>query len=259
MGKPETAKELVEQVIALYTKGLGAVEVGTQVGVGSSTVYRVLTRNGVPIRKGPATHRHLRKITDEQIASAMQEYSDGASHSALARKYGYSRAAMRALLKRRGIAARPRGNTYKKFSGEQITMMHALYQEGVTRVEIAKRFKTCVSQIRRYLREYEGHTHANWTGGRTINEDGYIKVLLDPQSRFACMAQTGGYVLEHRLVMAMEFGRPLRNDETVHHKDQDRQNNALSNLQVRLGQHGAGGAYKCRCCGSTDLVPVELE
>ena len=46
------------------------------------------------------------------------------------------------------------------------------------------------------------------------------------------MARTDGYVMEHRLVMAVSLKRPLLRTEVVHHIDHDTRNNALSNLML---------------------------
>lgn len=45
-------------------------------------------------------------------------------------------------------------------------------------------------------------------------------------------ANKAGKVLQHVFVMAEHLGRPLKNDECVHHKDRDRTNNCLENLQL---------------------------
>lgn len=46
------------------------------------------------------------------------------------------------------------------------------------------------------------------------------------------MATQAGYVAEHRLLMAQRLGRMLRPGEVVHHRDGNRQNNDLANLEL---------------------------
>lgn len=45
-------------------------------------------------------------------------------------------------------------------------------------------------------------------------------------------AQSLGRYFVHRLVMEKKLGRLLRRDELVHHKDGNKQNNSLSNLEL---------------------------
>lgn len=47
-------------------------------------------------------------------------------------------------------------------------------------------------------------------------------------------------MLEHRYVMQAFIGRPLAKAETVHHRDGNRSNNAIENLELRAGAHGKG-------------------
>lgn len=53
------------------------------------------------------------------------------------------------------------------------------------------------------------------------------------------LANTSGYILDHRLVMEKKLGRPLRPNEVVHHIDGNKQNNTPSNLALfeSRGQH----------------------
>lgn len=72
-----------------------------------------------------------------------------------------------------------------------------------------------------------------WTGGRKKSRAGYILVKLPPNHPFFSMAhKSDGHVLEHRLVVAESIGRPLRDDEIVHHINGKKDNNRLENLQL---------------------------
>ena len=101
--------------------------------------------------------------------------------------------------------------------------------------------------------------HGSWKGGRVEVTGGYVGVWIAPDDPLASLRNVHGYALEHRLVMARSLNRPLDSHETVHHKNGDRSDNRIENLQLRNGRHGKGMVYTCRNCGSHDVEAHDLK
>lgn len=75
-----------------------------------------------------------------------------------------------------------------------------------------------------------------------IGDDGYVRLTishLPPEDqKLAKDMSNSPYIHEHRLVVAKILDRPLRRNEIVHHKDGNRPNNELENLELMtLNQH----------------------
>jgi len=96
-----------------------------------------------------------------------------------------------------------------------------------------------------------GPNHNSWVGGRRINKAGYVDVNIYGYSDWELeiakqMCNGKGVIREHRLVMALHLGRPLTKDEIVHHKDGNRINNAIENLELltkKKHHKGHGDSY----------------
>jgi endogenous inhibitor of DNA gyrase (YacG/DUF329 family) len=86
-----------------------------------------------------------------------------------------------------------------------------------------------------YLEKMSGANNPAWKGGLTYfkRKGSYanqsIKYVQCPLE-FATMARKDGYVMEHRLLVAMELGRPLLRSEVVHHANHDATDNRIENL-----------------------------
>lgn len=71
-----------------------------------------------------------------------------------------------------------------------------------------------------------------WKGGRLVDPNGYIRIWVDETDFFAPMRNKNGYVSEHRLVMAKYLGRNLQGWEQVHHRNGEKHNNHIRNLEI---------------------------
>ena len=76
-----------------------------------------------------------------------------------------------------------------------------------------------------------GEKSAHWKGGICRLYNGYVAIRVYPSDFFYPMA-VDGYVREHRLVMAKHLGRCLQPFELIHHKNGDKQDNRLENLEL---------------------------
>ena len=89
--------------------------------------------------------------------------------------------------------------------------------------------KSCAYVVRRTAK---GNNHPNWNGGKYNHGDGYIVVQVPVDSKFIAMADSRGYCLEHRLIMATYIGRCLLAEEVVHHINGDKTDNSIKNLEL---------------------------
>lgn len=123
----------------------------------------------------------------------------------------------------------------------KIKLKHMYFQEnkglnriakelGVTRTVISRRFEKFgikkLDPVSAKTVFGSAENSGNWKGGRIV-QNGYYMVRC-PNHPKAML----GYVYEHRLVMEQHIGRYLEKDEIVHHKNRDKQDNRLENLEI---------------------------
>lgn len=73
-----------------------------------------------------------------------------------------------------------------------------------------------------------GEKNPKWGGGLHIDKDGY-KLVYCPKHPNRVL---GCYIREHRLIMEKHLGRFLNRGEIVHHKNGNKQDNRIENLEL---------------------------
>lgn len=261
---------LAEFAAELYRDSGSCHAVAKMLDVSATTVYRMLVDAGVEIPKRGAPELNARKLkfTGDVAQKVAAAYQSGESMREIMRNFNCSQVAIYSAVERMGIPRRPRGQQPKRLSDKIRSEIVGLYtDERWTQGQIARRVNCNQSAVRavllragvlRQTSHAVGPRHGSWKGGRVMLPTGYIGVKVAPNHRFHGMASSSGYIPEHRLKVAEFLGRPLTPQETVHHKDGDRENNSLDNLQLRQGKHGKGVHMRCRACGSVDIAAEEI-
>lgn len=87
--------------------------------------------------------------------------------------------------------------------------------------------------------------------------NGYRVVYCPEHASFGKSSGYNGYAYEHRMIVGMSIGRKLRRDEAVHHIDENKFNNDLSNLRLMsFSEHSSmhtcspdAERQHCKICG----------
>lgn len=70
----------------------------------------------------------------------------------------------------------------------------------------------------------------NWEISKIVKKGNYLYAVVKNHPK----ASKFGYVLLHRIIMENHLQRELASDEIVHHKDENKFNNSIENLEVML-------------------------
>ena len=83
-----------------------------------------------------------------------------------------------------------------------------------------------------FKNNYSKEHHGSWKGGIIRYSHGYILQYSPNHPHAQKKGIRKGYILQHRLVMERKLKRFLLPKEVVHHINEDKHNNRISNLML---------------------------
>ncbi len=268
MRKPAKTKydaipvEKREAVVKDYQDFCTYNELAEKYDLTRSLVEGIIERSGVKKRG-----LHLKRLTPDKQLELIELYKNGESAENLKEKFGISDYVMREIVRENGVKIRPKGGpSYRMKDVNLAKECIEMWKNGYTQTQIGAiknlNQRTVSKLIKTYIDKDEyvklSGRNLRFSEGRIKQSDGYMAVSIDKDNPYFCMSYSGGYVLEHRYVMAKHIGRPLERKETVHHLNGDRSDNRIENLQLMSGGHPKGQKFVCCDCGSHNVKSVEI-
>lgn len=130
-----------------------------------------------------------------------------------------------------------------KECGKQFTWIAAPHTKGFYCSQL------CSNRATKNGRHRRGEDHPNWKGGH-VDRNGYRMIHADRESGKRKL------IAEHRYVMEQYLGRELLPTETVHHRNGDKQDNRLENLELWSSRHPRGQRVEDILAFSREMIAL---
>lgn len=200
-------------------------------------------KKGVGLRPDKAIKKSVSSVTDAQLAEAVK----------LTKSWG-------SLLVCLGFAIMSGGR--KRLQSRVIALGLDISHFPVQKPRVKCLVEGCevMSHAKGYCSTHYGFLVRNGhplkkiiTKKKRYDSCGYV--LLD-QNGHPFVTSKGGRIFEHRLVMSEKLGRALLSHEQVHHKNLQRQDNRVENLELWSTNQPKGGRVKDLIAWAKEILSV---
>lgn len=177
----------------------------------------------------------------------------------------YKKGAQRERLCRKCNKSKVESDFYKSPKNEckkcVIARTKARYKSGFCSIEGCNRHKRdsiyCKAHQTRFRRYGDPLVELIKTvGSGSVTKDGYRVVCRTNHPLFPNKTKQ---IFEHRLVMAEYLNRPLKPHETVHHKNGDRLDNRIENLELWSSLHPEGQRVEDKIIWAKEILRLYNE
>ena len=124
---------------------------------------------------------------------------------------------------------------------------------GIKYWETHKRPKDFGKRMAEFQRGKFREQAKGWKGGKRIDKQGYVWIITSDFYITKDGKKKSKYIKEHRFIMKKHLGRKLEKFETIHHKNGNKGDNRIENLEILIRKTHFG-QIRCPHCLKEFLI-----